>query len=314
MGGGGGYYSGTSSSEYKEKIKESLKKTYDNKFETKISGKIDEALKDFNNRDVNAVQNHLNDIKSAVDEDIDGSVDLIYGGSVKKHTYVDGLSDVDVLMRIDKTELANLSPKEVLNYIKRRIIEKNVKGVEEIKTGKLAVTVKFKDGTEVQVLPAIKRGEGYKIAKADSNEWSNVVRPQKFAEKLTVVNQKCNNKVVPTIKLVKSINSQLPEEQKLTGYHIESIAIEVFKNYTKNSENSCTPKAMLKYYFKHAPEIIKSKIKDKTGQSLHVDDYLGQNNSERRYRASYACDRVYRKIETADEHKSEEKWNELIGE
>ncbi len=312
MGGSGGY-SGPSPSEYKEKIKESLKKTQDNDFETKISGKIDETLKDFNNRDVNAVQSHLSNIKSAVNEDIEGSVDLIYGGSVKKHTYVDGLSDVDVLMRIDKTELADLSPKQVLTYIKERIIEKKVEGVKEIKTGKLAVTIKFKDGTEVQVLPAIKRGEGYKIAKADSNEWSNVVRPQKFAEKLTKVNQKCNNKVVPTIKLVKSINSQLPEGQQLTGYHIESMAIEVFKNYTKNSDNSCTPKSMLKYFYEHAPEIIKSKIKDKTGQSLHVDDYLGQNNSEQRYRASYAYDRIYRKIKTADEHKSEEKWNEIIG-
>jgi len=314
MGGGGGYYGGTSPGDYKKKIKESIQTTHDENFETKVSGKIDEALIEYNSRDIKTVTKHLEDIKLAVNEDIAGTVDLVYGGSVKKHTYVDGLSDIDVLMRIDKTELVNLSPKEVLNYIKEKINEKKIKGVKEVKVGKLAVTVIFNDKTKIQVLPAIKRGEGYRIAEANSDEWSNIVRPDKFAEKLTRVNQKCNNKVVPTIKLVKSINSQLPEEQQLEGYHIESIAIEVFKNYPTSSDKPCTPKAMLKYYFEHAPEVIKTKIKDNTGQSLHVDDYLGPNNSEKRYRASYAYDRIHRKIETADEHKSEEKWNELIGE
>jgi len=314
MGGGsGGIFRSTSPEEYKIKIKESLKTTQNEAFETTVSGKIDEVLLSYNNRDRETVKKHLNEIKIAVSEDISGSIDTIYGGSVKKHTYVDGLSDIDVLMRIDKSELINLSPQEILQYVKQKIIEKKVPGVTEVSIGNLAVTVSFSDGTEIQILPAIKRGDGYKIPKSNSNEWSDVCRPDKFAEKLTEVNQNCNNKLIPTIKLIKAINSQLPEDQQLTGYHIESIAIEVFKNYPESSEHPKTPKAMLEYFYEKSPEIIKTQIKDKTGQSFHVDDYLGSNNSELRFRISYAYDRIHRKIENANEQKSVEKWEEIIG-
>jgi len=313
MGGGGGIFSRTSPEEYKKKIKQSIKTTQDETFETTVSGKIDEALVSYNNRDRETAKRHIDDIKNAVTEDISGTVDMVYGGSVKKHTYVDGLSDVDLLMRIDKSELINLSPREALAYVKQKILEKKIAGVRDVSIGNLAVTVMFSDGTEIQILPTIKRGEGYKIPKSNANEWSDVVRPDKFAEKLTQINQNCNNKVIPTIKLVKAINSQLPEDQQLTGYHIESIAIDIFENYPESPEHPKTPKAMLEYFFEKAPEVIKTQIKDKTGQSLHVDDYLGSNNSEIRFRISYAYDRIHRKIETANEHKSVEKWEEIIG-
>ncbi|MBE3141104.1 MAG: hypothetical protein IMZ53_11055 [Thermoplasmata archaeon] len=161
------------------------------------------------------------------------------------------------------------------------------------------------------MLPTIRRSEGFKISDGKGG-WSNVVRPDKFASKLTEVNQNCNGKVVPVIKLVKGIISQLPEDQRLSGYHVESIAIEVFKSYPESEP--MTSKAMLRYFFEHAREVVKSPIKDKTNQSIHVDDYLGQENSPERIRVSYTLDRISRKMKNADELRSTEEWNEILGE
>jgi hypothetical protein len=52
--------------------------------------------------------------------------------------------------------------------------------------GKLALTVKFSDGYEIQVLPALATKTGIRIAAADGNEWSNVIKPEKFARELTI--------------------------------------------------------------------------------------------------------------------------------
>lgn len=310
MGGSGGSGGEGSIEDYKREIRESREKTQDAEFDTEVNRKIDERLAQYNARDSETTRDHLGDIKKHIEEDIGGTIGLKFGGSLSKHTYVDGLSDTDVLVLIDKTELADKSPHEVLDYIKNKLLEKKMKDVESIRTGQLAVTVRYKDGTEIQLVPAVRKGEGYHIPAETGNRWSNVIRPDRFAQRLTDVNQSCGGKVVPVIKLVKGINSQLPKNQQLTGYHIESIAIEVFKSYPDSKR---TPKEMVKYFFEKARDIVKSPIKDKTGQSINVDDYIGGENSRKRLRSSYALDRVYRRMETADEIKSVDDWDSVLG-
>jgi len=272
---------------------------------------INERVSDVQ-RDTDNTREHLDDIIEVIAEDDIGTIEMRFGGSVKKHTYVDGLSDVDVLIIINKTELSEASPKEALNYIKTKIEQSGLGNIDEISIGKLAVTVTFSDGEEIQLLPAIKRGEGYKIPSKGENKWSNVVRPDKFATKLKDANQKCGGKVYTVVKVVKGINSRLPKDQQLKGYHIESLAIEVFKNYPES--NSKTPKAMLKYFFEHAQDIVKKPIRDKTNQSLHVDDYLGSENSSKRYRVGYTLGRIGRKMKNADEIQSVEEWESILDE
>ncbi len=48
-----------------------------------------------------------------------------------------------------------------------------------------------------------------------------------FQQALTKRNQQCGGKLVPTIKLAKAINGQLPANQALSGYHMESLAIKL---------------------------------------------------------------------------------------
>ncbi len=310
MGGGGGVFGGNYTPEkYKEIIKESRESTQSAQFETTVNEAINERLAGYS-RDSEITREHLDEIKEIIEEDTIGTIEMRFGGSVSKHTYVDGLSDVDVLVIIDKSELSDSSPQEVLEYVKAKLTDANSQNIEDIRVGKLAVTVKFSGGEEIQLLPAIRRGEGYRIVAQKGDKWSDIIRPDKFATKLTEVNQNCNGKVVPVVKLVKGILSQLPEDQQLYGYHIESIAIEVFKSYPDS--NPKTPKAMLRYFFEKAKDVVKSPIEDKTNQSIHVDDYLGQKNSMERIRISYTLDRIARRMKNADEVGSVEEWESML--
>lgn len=311
-GGGGGVFSSYTPDEYKEKIREAREKTHDEAFETSVSEIINRLLVEYNNRDVEAIREHLEEIKEIIKEENVGTIQLLFGGSVSKHTYVDGLSDVDVLMTIDKSDLSELPPKKVLEYISSRLKEKLV-GVQTINAGKLAVTVVFSDEIKIQILPAIKRGDGFKISTEKGNEWSNIIRPDKFATKLTELNQSQGAKVVPVIKLAKGIIAQFPENQELTGYHVESIAIEAFKRYPESMPKTTT-KAMLKYFFKKAIEIVKTPIKDKTGQSINVDNYLGPENSPERLKISYTLNRMYGRMKNADAISSIEEWSAILEE
>lgn len=309
MGGGGNFFGGDyTPKKNRDIIRESFEKTSDIRFETTVNEMINEHLAG-RNRDSATTKEHLEEIKNIIQEDDIGTIEIRFGGSVSKHTYVDGLSDVDVLLIINKSELSDASPHDVQEYIKKKLND-NLSNIEEIRVGNIAVTVKFSDGEEIQLVPTIKRGEGYKIPDQDKDSWSNVTRPDKFAEKLTEVNQKCNGKVVPVIKLVKDINAQFPDDQQLKGYHIESIAIEIFKSYPDS--NSKTPKAMLRYFFEKAKDIVKRTIKDRTNQSIHVDDYLGREDSTERTRISYTLDRTARKIKNADEIGSVSEWKSIL--
>jgi len=313
MGGGGGgiFGGGYSPDRFKKIIQASREKTHDEELETTVNSMITERVSDVE-RDADTTRERLDDIKEKIQEEDIGTIEMRFGGSVMKHTYVDGLSDVDVLVIINKSDLSDSTPREVLDYIKTRLEKSGLRNVDNIRVGNLAVTVTFNDGEEIQLLPAIKKGDGYMIPAQKGDNWSNIIRPDRFATKLKEVNQSCKGKVYPVIKIVKTINSRLPEDQKLSGYHIESIAIEVFENYPES--NAKTPKVMLRYFFENAKAVIKTPIKDKTNQSLHVDDDLGPENSPQRLRIGYSLDRIGRMMRNADEIRSTEEWDSILGE
>lgn len=308
-GGGGGWPADISPMQAEKYYQETKSETEQNEFNQKVCKMLDDYLVRFNDRNADDIQKKLEDIKKAIQGEVEGTVDLRYGGSIDKHTYVDGLSDIDSLVILNKSDLADKTPERVKDYFLSELSDKLKGQGVDVSEGKLAVTVKFKDGTEIQLLPAIRTSEGVKIPSVLGNKWSSVITPQKFAEKLTDINTKLNGKVVPTIKLIKAINSQFSEQKQMTGYHIESLAIEAFKSCNGN-ENS---KELLSQFFGEAKELVKTPIKDKSNQSIHVDDYLGKKDSESRKLLSYQLDFIYRKINNANNACSEKMWQDIFG-
>jgi hypothetical protein len=311
MGSGGGRTFHIPKEDLKKEFERSIDNTKTAAFETTINDEINDILAEYNDRDSNTIQEHLNEIQEVIEEDIEGMIDLKFGGSINKYTYVEGLSDVDTLVTLNNSELSSLSPKDVLNYLKSKLDGK-LKNLDNINVGELAVTLNFSNNVKIQILPAIKQGDGFKIPKTTKNEWSNLIKPKKFAEKLTQVNKNLNGSVIPVIKIVKGINSRILKDHPLKSYHIESIAIEAFKTYPDNKPK--TPKALLKHFFEKAKDIVKKPIKDNTGQSIHVDEYLKSENSKERSDMSYALNRIYKKMEKADKLRSVSEWSKILGE
>lgn len=310
MGGSGGGFLPSSSNPdaIKDKLKQSISGTKNAEYETNVSSFLNDQLIQYNDRDVKGIQAKLDTIKTALEKDIDGTLNTIFGGSVQKHTYVDGISDVDSLVILNNSELAGKNPEQVKDYF-LKVLNDKLKDIKNIQKGDLAVTIEFKDGAIIQLLPAVKTTDAVKIQSAKANRWSEI-NPKGFTDKLNKVNQSLEGKLVPTIKLIKGISAQFPEKRQMTGYHIESIAIEAFKAY----KGERTTKAMLEHFFEQAKSTVLTPIKDKTGQSIHVDDYLGSQNSEERKGISYQLDLISRKIKNANNVASIDLWKDALGE
>lgn len=288
----------------KRKLAQSDERITSEAFEQEVSDLLNSFLSNFNDRDVDGIRAHLEEITDALGRDIDGTLDLLFGGSIEKHTFVDGLSDVDSLVLISNSELHDSSPSEVRDYFVQRLKERFPK--TEIVSGELAVTVKFSD-IDIQLLPALKVGATIKITRPGSDEWASI-NPAIFHERLTAVNRENGSKVVPVIKLVKGIVGILPESHRLSGYHIEALAVRIFSDYAGRN----TPGEMIKHFFHSASEAVLKPLKDTTGQSFHVDSSLGSPMSLQRVMRSDALARIYRRINNANISQQIDSWANLF--
>ncbi len=305
MGGsGGGYFRNVSPQEVHARRREEEERTQRQEFDAKVSRELDGLLAAFNNRDVEAVQTHIDTIVAAISAEIDGTVTPRLGGSVAKHTYVDGLSDIDCLVVLNDSDLANKTPDSVLRYFKKRL-EARLPNTE-ISVGDLAVTVKFSDG-EIQILPALRSGDRMKIPTGARNSWRTIA-PKEFTDALTAVNKDNGGKVIPTIKLAKGLTANLPKGHRISGYHLECLALEAFRNY-KGPENT---KAMLQHLVSEIPKALKTPIPDVTGQSSAADNYLGAAGSAERKAVASAYNRLARKLRNAEGARSVEQWMRLF--
>lgn len=302
-GGGGGYRVGPGDMDaIKREVDERTERSM---AEAEINDLLARELIRINFRDAETISQYLDAIVDALGDDIDFER-LNFGGSIAKHTYVDGLSDVDSLVFLSGEDVARLSPAEARQKLADSLEAKLPKGeIDQISPGNLAVTVKYADGTEIQLLPAREKAEGItQISSADGERWKSI-EPRKFAQALTQVNKDQAGAVVPTIKLAKGVIAGLPTEAKLSGYHIEALAVAAFTGY-KGPRN---PREMLSHFFSSAAEGVKRPIADSTGQSPHIDESLGTSASAERLAAAKELGRVASRMENALTAKS---WQALL--
>jgi hypothetical protein len=260
--------------------------------EADLNGFLGEQLASFNDRDTQLVQDRLDVIEAALGDaalDVDR---LLFGGSVAKRTYVDGLSDVDALVVVEEP---GASPANLVGRFADALRERLGSGdVLEVAAGSLAVTITYRGGSQVQLLPAVERDGRTAIAAEDGSSW-RYIRPHKFAEKLTQVNQANGRAVIPTIKLAKAAIAGLPEDHQLSGYHIEAIAVDAFKEYSGRRDRV----SMLGHLVRRAAEAVLRPTGDITGQSVHIDAHLGAANSAERQSVSASMRRLAYALDNA---------------
>jgi hypothetical protein len=275
-------------------------------YRAEVSEIVTNSLSNYNDRDAEATRKHLETLKKALSKEIDGVVELSFGGSVSKHSYVDGISDVDVLADVSGTELERMTPKELLGYF-AKLVGDRLPGTE-VKAGNMAVTVTYSDGTEIQILPTLKTPSGIHVADPNTGKWSSLIRPQAFAAELSRANRESSGMMIPVIKMFKAAQASLPRDSQLEGYHIEALAIRAFGNY----KGSATYKDMFQHLCSRIVDDVKTPIHDSTGQSWHVDDSLGPANSTAREKCSKSVKRLADKLLAADSSRDGDAWRDLF--
>ena len=298
-------FSRTTRDDFEKQLRETEGQKEATEFQTQVNEFLGTLLSDFNQRDVNGVNKALDQVEQALASEFE-AVELRFGGSVAKHTYIDGLSDVDALLLLPPQEVGGMSPQEVKALCEKKLASKF--GRENVHAGNLAVTVKYGDH-ELQFLPAMRAGDGFKICGEGGASWSKI-HPREFAAALTRANQESGNKLVPVIKLAKGIIAQFPDQRRMSGYHVEALAVEAFKDYKGRQVYA----EMLQHFFSEAAQRVLKASADVTGQSDYVDEYLGTANSLSRRAVADSCERIARKIQNANGAQSVEMWKTLFEE
>jgi hypothetical protein len=306
MGGsGGGSYTEWSSDSLTREVREDKQKSVA-EFDIRLAGYFAELLASYNSRDVDLVRKRIDDIKAALQDFLETSLDQIFGGSVAKHTYVDGLSDIDSLLIVNGSKFEDLTPATILGRMDD-ILRRSVGSEVAVEHGHMAVTLTYPDGMIIQLLPAIRTEGGLRVPAALDSGWSEI-NPDEFRMALTRRNDQCGGKLVPTIKLAKAVIANMPEQYRLTGYHVESMAIAALKGF----DGTKTTTAMLPYFFERASELVLSPVVDRTGQSVHVDGYLGEGNSPQRQYVGRWLRNIAKRMTNASAAQSPAQWQALF--
>ncbi len=305
MGGGGGSGPLSRSTDY-ESLRERAQRTVtEQALLADVNEVLGRELTEINHRDTEQIGRYLDDVLNALGDDLEDVRRLLYGGSVAKHTYVDGLSDVDALVVLKAAP--EESPADVRDAFAETLRDRLPRdAVAEVASGTLAVTITYRDGNTIQIIPAVQREGHVAIPSADAQSWQ-AIHPRTFARELTSVNESNQRLVVPTIKLAKSLIGQFPEDQRLSGYHVEALAVEAFSHYDGPYNYADT----LKRFFSYASQRVLRPIQDVTGQSVNLDDSLGSADSESRRRAASSLARITRRMESAT---SVDDWRRLLDE
>lgn len=293
MGGGGASYFPESKPDLEKLVQQSKKDADAKRLDSDVNQALREILASYV-RDPERVQDYLEKIGEILGDEADLE-QFLFGGSVAKHTYVDGLSDIDALVILKREDIGDTSPQDILDQFEKALQDKlTFDVVEKVERGRMAVTVTYRDQTEIQLLPAVRVGTKVLIPNAGAEGWKET-RPKIFQRALSNANQRLNEYLVPTIKLVKSIVSGFPEHKQLPGYHVESLALEVVKGYRQAK----TPKALLMHIVEQAASRVLRPVNDMTGQSRIVDSYLGNANSTERKAVSQTLAGVSRRLKAA---------------
>lgn len=272
---------------------------------SEVNSLLLKELTSINDRDTEQINSYLESIRTALGDRIAQVDRLLFGGSVAKHTFVDGLSDIDALVLLSEMSLSGSTPDRVIRSFAQSLREVLPRGnVEAIREGSMAVTVRYLDGTEIQLLPAITVGNSVAIPSSDGRTWSTV-NPSSFATELTRVNQRQGNGVVPAIKLAKSILSSKLGDSAPSGHHVEALAVAAFREYS----GRMTPMEMLTHLIADASKRVLTPISDITNQTRYVDNVLGARNSRERRSLSRSLTTLAKRMENAH---SVADWREIL--
>ncbi len=304
MAGGGGYFP-SNPSKMRDLIAQAQDTTEQQRLDANVNDLLADILAKANHRSPETTNKYLGDLRKILSADIEVE-QLLLAGSMAKNTYVDEQSDIDALAILDRADLAGKNPQDLLSEFHRCLkSDLSAAEVKDIKKGKMAVTVTNLDGTVIKLLPALRSQDKVSVPRPDGG-W-NETRPKAFQRHLSEANEKVNGALIPTIKLMKKVVATLPRQKQLTGYHCEALGLAAVKDYS----GPMTCKALLLQVLDAASKRVMGPMRDTTGQSRVVDEYLGKAESVNRRVAADALAGLARRLKAAT---TVEQWKRVLEE
>lgn len=265
---------------------------------------VQRAVSRISQTDTPALERHKQTILDALNDQFEGAYNLHGGGSYTRGTYVRGVSDVDVLLNLGeyaRSDIANKNdPAALLEEMRARIQQRLPS--TSVTAGKMAVTVTFSDGHEIQVLPAFRAGDGFRIPDPQAGGWT-VTRPREFRRLLDERTREIGGGLRRAIKLAKELCDRRGID--IRSYHLETMAVQAFKGY----RGPTTTPDMLRHLFGRAKSLALNPMPDVTGQEEYVDRYLGAPGQRARLARTLAA--VERAIVSAGDDPAA--WRDLLG-
>jgi len=304
MGGSGGSnysYSPKTPRQIDALVERAGSETQERATSTAIERVVDEKLNEINDHDYEAIDRHRRQIENKLRETYDGVETVQYGGSHSRHTNVSGLSDVDILVPMGRASDAPASSKQAIERLAEVLRERYPSS--KIETGRMAVTVHFSDGIEIQVLPAFRVGsDRFKIPNPNNTGWIETC-PTAFAKKLTDANREHNNLVVPIIKVAKYLCDK--HDVPVSSYHLENMVVESLSHYSGRLNQH----EMLQHVINQAKSQVLHRIPDPCGQS---SDVSGDVSPSERATAASRFRSLEQKIARANAAASSDEWKTLL--
>ncbi len=284
-------------------LEHSLERTRQQAAEAEVAAVFTDALAQINQIDTEALNCHKEEVFQALKSAFEEADGLRGGGSYSQHTYVNGISDIDMLFVLDAFSSSKIPNKEnskaVIADMEKRLRQRFP--ASKIKSGRMAVTITFSDGLELQVLPAFRYHAGYRVPNYRGIGWT-VARPHIFAQLLQQRNAEMGGKLLPCIKLAKQICENQGLEVK--SYHLSNMVVKAFEHYTGAQSHE----DMLRHFFNKAKELTATRMRDITGQGAYVDNYLASKSQ--RTALAQRLDTIEQKIARAEGNASE--WQKLL--
>ncbi|MEX0920496.1 MAG: nucleotidyltransferase [Candidatus Pacearchaeota archaeon] len=238
--------------------------------------KINKIFKKLNKKELLSIQNRIIDIESILKSNLDNSLNLVLSGSTTKGTYIHRLSDVDILIMLNKSFFFNKKPeiiqKKVLDILKRSFPEQKIKRDHE------AINFFIEKRIKIQFVPVIfKKGKIY-FPKREEKTWKKI-HPEIFGNLLTKQNKKFNKKISVSIKIIKAIITKFPKKLRLNNHHLEVLM------YLFSKESSNKNKDFLNFisnFFFYTSKRIMEPIEDSSKQFEFIDEYMGKSENSKR--------------------------------
>lgn len=193
-------------------------------------------------------------------------------GSTAKHTFVWGLSDIDVLCLLP--EWGGRPPRAVVTAISaaaNRLCE-----VECLHNHLVLGPI---HGVRLDLVPGCYDANTRALAlpNASGDQWVTV-RPDLFVTALDELDKSLGNVVRPAIRLARLFYALCPSPVAIPGHHLEALALKVSHDTSETS----TVVALVHEIIRRAPILSREPLVDSSGQFQWVDHHLGDGGTLQR--------------------------------